>query len=412
MDRSTHWVNRKRFTVYPRLIAATLLVRSIVWVLLSKNMVDPATGIPLGSDFITFWAASHLGLAGHPVDAYNISLLFKAEKFAIPALGRVCVWFYPPPFYLVILPLAMLPYLTAYWVFVLSTLACYVVVFRRIIHTSGAMWCLAGFSGLWMNILYGQNAFMTAALAGAALLCLEERPALAGVFIGLLAVKPHLALLFPVALIAIRAWRALAAAAVTVVTFTAISTAVFGTATLKACLGSLRYARILLQNGFLPWSKMPTIFAFLRLLGVPVMAAYIVHAAVAIGAVLAVWRTWRRCTDWQLRGAVLMTATFLISPYLFDYDLAWLAFPIAWLALVGYRNGWLRGEREVLVLSWVLPLIMSPIANKISVQIGPFALAALLWMIMRRAGTAFMTASAAIHDPASGPERVLSTAVQ
>jgi hypothetical protein len=411
MDPKTHWLNRKRFIVYPRLIVGTLVVMSVVWILLSKNMVDPK-GKPLGYDFITFWAASHVGLAGHPVDAYDFRLLFKAEKLAVPASNGVFVWYYPPPYYLVILPLALLPYLTAYWVFVLSTLTCYVMVFRRIVHNSTAMWCLAAFSGLWMNLFHGQNAFLTAALAGMALLLLEERPALAGVFIGLLAIKPHLALLFPVALIAIRAWRAFITAAATALTFTAISTAVFGIATLKACLGSLGYARIFLENGFLPWVKMPTIFAFLRLLGVPVMAAYIVHAAVAAGAVLAIWRTWRRCSDWQLRGAALMTATFLISPYLFDYDLAWLAFPIAWLALAGHRNGWLRGEREVLVLSWALPLIMSPIATKISVQIGPFVLAALLWMIMRRAGTAFMIASAAIHDPVSRPERSLSIAVQ
>lgn len=411
MDRSTHWLNRKRFIVYPRLIVGTLILMSVVWVLRSKDMVDPK-GKPLGYDFITFWAASHVGLAGHAVDAYDFRLLFKVEKLAVPASNGVFVWYYPPTYFLIILPLALLPYLTAYWVFVLSTLTCYVMVFRRIAHDSTAMWCLAAFSGAWMNLFHGQNAFLTAALAGMALLSLEERPALAGVFIGLLAIKPHLALLFPVALIAIRAWRTFFAAAATTLTFTAISTAVVGMASLKACLGSLSYARIFLQNGFLPWVKMPTVFAFLRLLGVPVMAAYIVHAAVAAGAVLAVWRTWRGCSDWQLRGAALMTATFLISPYLFDYDLAWLAFPIAWLALIGYRNGWLRGEREVLVLSWVLPLIMSPIATKTSVQVGPFVLATLLWMIMRRAGTAFMIAPPAIREPVSQAESPLSIAIQ
>lgn len=397
MDGSTHWLTRKRLTVYPRMIVVILVVTGIAWVLLSKNMVD-LKGKPLGYDFITFWAASHVGLAGHSVDAYNIPLLFKAEQLAVPASNRIFVWYYPPPFYLIILPLALLPYLAAYGVFMLSTLACYLVVFRRIVQNRTAMWCLAGFSGLWMNFFHGQNAFLTAAFAGAALLCLEERPALAGVFIGLLAIKPHLALLFPVALIAIRAWRAFLAAAVTTVAFTTIGTAVFGVGTLEACLGSLRYARIFLEDGSLPWSKMPTMFAFLRLLGAPVMAAYLVHGIVAAAAVLAVWRTWRRCGDWQLRGAILMTATFLISPYMFDYDLAWLAFPIAWMALAGYKNGWLRGEREILVLAWALPLLMSPIANATFVQTGPFVLIALVWAIMRRAGTAFWMAPAEVHE--------------
>src|SRR5690242_518937 len=161
MDGNPHWLNRKRFIVYPRLIVGTILVFSVVWILLSKNMVDPK-GKPLGYDFITFWAASHVGLAGHPVDAYNFILLFKAEKIAVPASNAVFVWYYPPTFYLLILPLALMPYLTAYWVFMLSTLACYVTVFRRVVHDSKAMWCLAAFGGLWMNLFHGQNAFLTA----------------------------------------------------------------------------------------------------------------------------------------------------------------------------------------------------------------------------------------------------------
>ena len=83
-----------------------------------------------------------------------------------------------------------------------------------------------------------------------------------------------------------------------------------------------------------------------------------------------------------------MTATFLISPYVFDYDLVWLAFPIAWLALIGLREGWLPGEREVLVAAWISPLLMAPLATAFSVQIGPFVLGALLWVMVRRAGTA------------------------
>jgi hypothetical protein len=294
----------------------------------------------------------------------------------------------------------------------ISTLSGYLLVLRRIVRNDTAMWCLAAFSGLWLNLFHGQNAFLTAALAGAALLSLERRPILAGVFIGLLAIKPHLALLFPVALIAIGAWRTLLAAAVTGTTFIAVGTAVLGIATLKACLASISYARLFLENGYLPWSKMPTVFAFLRLLRMPVAGAYILHALVSAVAVLAVWRVWRGSCDCQLRGAALMTATFLISPYVFDYDLAWLAFPIAWLALAGLRDGWLRGEREVLVAAWILPLLMNPIAKATSVQIAPFVLGAMLWMTMRRAGTAFVTGHKQSQFLKARRDISFSTAVQ
>ncbi|MGB8843046.1 MAG: hypothetical protein WCC64_18480 [Aliidongia sp.] len=119
--------------------------------------------------------------------------------------------------------------------------------------------------------------------------------------------------------------------------------------------------------------------------GVPVAVATTAQGAVAVGAAVIVWRLWRRCRDWPLRGAALMVATFLASPYAVDYDLAWLAFPIAWLALDGLRHGWLRFDREILVAAWALPLALAPIALVVSVPTGPFVLGALLWAIDRRA---------------------------
>jgi hypothetical protein len=208
---------------------------------------------------------------------------------------------------------------------------------------------------------------------------------LAGVFIGLVTLKPHLALLFPVALVAIGAWRALASAAVTAAAFVGLGTAVLGKATLQAFLKDLPDARMYVETGAAPWSKMPTVFSFFRTLGVPVSGAYVAHIAVALVAVAAVWYVWRRSGDWQLRSAALMAATCLVSPYLFDYDLAWLAFPIAWLAVIGMRNGWLPGEREVLVLAWLLPMLMAPVTAVVVVQPGPFVLGALLWVVVRRA---------------------------
>jgi len=80
-----------------------------------------------------------------------------------------------------------------------------------------------------------------------------------------------------------------------------------------------------------------------------------------------------------------MTGTFLISPYIMVYDLAWLAFPIAWLALAGQRSGWLRGERQILVAAWLLPLLMASVATSLHLRLGPWVLGALLWTAIRRA---------------------------
>ena len=383
VNGNKHWLNFGRLSLYSRLMFIFFLGLFITSIIFLENMMSG--GQPFGHDFIQFWAASYLGLAGHAQDAYSTQLLLKATQVAIPTSKTVFTWSYPPSFYLMILPLALLPYMLAYSAFILSTLGGYILVLRRIVRGNTAMWCLAGFSGLGLNIIQGQNAFLTAALTGAALLNLERRPVLAGIFIGLLSIKPHLALLFPVALIAIGAWRTFITAAITALTLTAIGTTILGVSTLKAFLANFAYVRILLEGGGFPWSKMPTGFVFLRMLHMPVTGAYLIHAIVSVGAAIVVWRVWRSCQDWQLRGATLMTATFLISPYVFDYDLAWLAFPIAWLALAGLRDGWLRGEREVLVVAWMLPILVNPIAIFLGLQLGPLVLGGLLWITVRRA---------------------------
>jgi len=398
MSQGGHWLNRERLTAYPRIFLTLYLLVAVAWVCLSKNGVD-LKGTPLGADFITYWAASHLGLSGRPEAAYDVLALSQAERLAVPASHSVFAWYYPPPFYLLVLPLALLPYLLAYFAFMLTTLACYVLALRRIIAGRIAWWCLAASAGVWVNLSQGQNGFLTAAVAGTALLSLERRPVLAGVLIGMLAIKPHLALLFPVALLAVGAWRTFWVAGAVAAALMGLGTAVLGVATLEACLASLDLARRLLEAGALPWYKMPTVFAFLRMLGVPSALAYAGHAMLAVAATAAVWIVWRRSQSWALRNAALMTATLMISPYLFDYDLAWLAFPIAWLTVAGLRDGWLRGEREVLVAAWLLPVLVAPLAKLAAIPVGPLVLAALLWTVVRRAGVSGVSGVSGLWQP-------------
>lgn len=354
-----------------------------------STVVNPG-GYSLAFGFSVFWAASYLALSGHAQDAYEIARLSGVVQVIVPTLQGFYGWFYPPAFYLLVLPFSLLPYLSAYLVFMMSTLLGYVVVVRHIIKGKEVMWCLAAFPGVWVEFFTGQNGFLTAALAGAALLALERRPWLAGALIGMLVIKPHLALLFPVALIAIGAWRTIFAAAVVAVALTFISTAILGTGTFEAWLYSIRIARASLENGAFPLSKMPTVFALLRLWGASVMVAYAGQALSAAIALISVWRVWRQTVSWPLRNAALMTAALLTSPYLYYYDLAWLALPIAWLTTVGLKEGWLRGEREVLLVVWLLPLVMLAglLAGQLMwVQMGPLVLLALLWIILRRVRT-------------------------
>ena len=63
---------------------------------------------------------------------------------------------------------------------------------------------------------------------------------------------------------------------------------------------------------------------------------------------------------------------------------AWLALFIAWYTRLALRRGWLKWEREMLVLAWLLPLLTLPAYGLIRVQLAPFVLLALLLMVLRR----------------------------
>ncbi|NDU92095.1 MAG: DUF2029 domain-containing protein [Ferrovum sp.] len=352
-------------------------------------MVEPKEYTPI-LDFTVFWSASQLALTGQAAEAYDSARLDKVVKSVAPDEGGKPPngWFYPPTFLLMMLPLGLLSYYQAYLIFILLTLGGYVAVVQRIFRGPDALLCLVAFPGVWVNLLFSQNGFLTAALAGTALINLERRPILAGVFIGILSIKPHLALLFPVALIAISAWRTFFTAVAVAALCLMVSLAALGTDTFMAWWHSMGLARQLLEtaggHGF--FTAVPSTFGFLRLSGTSVTTAYIGQAVVALVAMAILWKIWRSCNSRPLRGASFVTATLLTSPYLLIYDLAWLALPIAWLAKLGIEGGWLRGERELLIVVWMLPILTFQIARILPLQIGPLVLLLLLWMLWRRVG--------------------------
>jgi len=370
-----------------RLAWATAVVLYIVaaagWIARSRQLV--AQGLePVGHDFLAFWSASHVALHQAPADAYSAAAIVAAHQLAYPALSGYFPWIYPPTFLLVVLPLALLPHLVAYAAFVAATFAAYVAALRRIAPTAAAAMLIAAAPATFANATHGQNGFLTAALLGAAALLLDRRPALAGVAIGLLAYKPHWALLLPVALAASGRWRTFAAAAATAAGFLLASAAVLGLGTFDGFWRILPLMRRVTEDGLIPWSYMPTVFSAVRLGGGGVAAAYAAQAAAAAAAVAAVAWLWRRPAPSGLQWAGTIAATVLATPYLFDYDLAAMGIALALVIREGWRTGFLDGERAVLLLVWLVPLVGTLLAETTAVQAGPAAMAAFLALVVRR----------------------------
>ncbi|HKW55641.1 MAG TPA: hypothetical protein VJO12_18270, partial [Stellaceae bacterium] len=70
-------------------------------------------GSAIGRDFVAPWSASALALAGHPAAAYDQAAFRAAETETIGTPVPFIAWFYLPSFLLLVLPLALLPYLAA-----------------------------------------------------------------------------------------------------------------------------------------------------------------------------------------------------------------------------------------------------------------------------------------------------------
>jgi hypothetical protein len=379
------WLNGARLWAYPRIVLALYVLLAAGWFVLSKNLLD-SSGKPLGYDFIAFWTASDLALQGRAIEAYDPEKIFAAAEAAVPGVKYLFAWHYPPVFHLAVLPLALLPYLWAYAVWAAATLALYLGVLRRLAPGRYTIWLLLAFPAAFLNLMHGQNGFVTAALLAAACMNLEKRPALAGLFIGLLCYKPQLGLLIPLVLIAGRHWTAFFSAAVTTLAVCGLSTLVFGFENWMAFWSNLPAQQHNLEAGLLYLYKMPTAFAATRLLGGGVTLAYVLQIAIGLGvAGLTIHAWYRRAGTFELRAALLAVALVLISPYAYDYDMVVLALPIALLAADGLKNGWAPGMRTMLVAVWAAPLVLPMLAEHAKLQLMPALLLAFFAMIYRQA---------------------------
>jgi hypothetical protein len=378
-----HWLSGKRLVLYPSALCLLYLSLAALMLVRFPHGID-SRGNTLRPDFIVFWAASHQALTGDPQGAYDLDTIARTERLTIKGFEAKGRWVYPPTFYLMVLPLALLPFFWSYLAFTVSTFLAYIVVLRKIAAAPLALMPILGFPAVCINFVQGQNGFLIAALLGGALLLLQDRPVWAGFLIGLMTIKPQTGVLLPLVLLSGGHWRAFAVAALTAVAFLMISVGVLGPDTLKAFWAGL--------GGFSEWAAgnehillvSPSFFAFFHLLGLSYSAALVAHCVVALPVAAATAWIWRVCRDDALRSAALATASLLMSPYILDYDTVCLALPIAWFVRYAMRQGWRKGEREMLLLAWLLPALLVLIHHFIGVQFSPFIVLGLFLMILLR----------------------------
>ncbi len=392
----TYFLDRSRLFVYSWGVIFVFLFLSVK-LIIGSNFVSPQGYYTL-IDFRALWSAAYLAVSGRAADAYDPNILNQICWSLDPYIRMVntgmydpatipvrLYWLYPPTYLLVVAPLGLLPLTYSCILYLMGSFVGYLAVLKKFVPNNSVLLALIAFPAVWSNFRLGQNGYLITTLFGLALLLLPKSPRLAGIFIGALCIKPHLALMFPVALLAIGAWSTILIAFVSGLIFIAASVYFLGFNAWEGWFNSLRMARLILETYPFHWNFSPSVFALMRLSGAPLSLAYSAHFIVAILVASAVWKVWRTYSSWRIRQSILVLASILASPYMMDYDLTLLALPIALIANEGIEYGWMPSERQILMMLWALPMLMVFLSFYTSIQVGPIVLLLAIVFLMRRA---------------------------
>jgi len=307
-------------------------------------------------DFVAFWAAAKLVLAGAPLAVFDIDALTAAQQLG-PEIERRLYWFYPPHWLLAMTPFGALPFSAGLVLFSGLSAAAFVLALRgerRLPHGLGALTLAA--PAMVLTLMIGNTAVLLAALLVAALRAESQGRAMrAGLLIACMTVKPSIGILIPIALVAGRAWATILWAALGSVALVALGTLAFGVEYWPRFFAQLQFALDLVAEGKLGLVRMTTWFAWLRGIGVTHADALTVQYVVSGGLATTVALVWAlRGLAVELKYATLALAMPLATPYGHYYEMVFALVALLFLSRAGALTG-LPG-RVVAVLIWIGPL--------------------------------------------------------
>jgi hypothetical protein len=370
------------------------------------NLFHELSGTHFGGDFVSFWNAAHRVRRGDIAAIYDPDAWDQILSNMTGALPLS--WFVYPPFTLFGLwPLGDATYNEAILVWSLVPLAFYFALIVLLAKRSGlgldanpacensrsrelAYALLIAFSLPFVgaNLYCGQTGTLVTVFFLGTAYFWPMRPVLAGICIGLLAIKPQMGLLMPFALLASGQWRVVAAAATTVLSLIVLSTMWLGTAIWTDYLRMSLLFGHFIGSGYDPIRPLALgPYVSLQAAGMPAALAGFFQVAVSIAVIAAIIQAfWRGKANERelakedgrldLRLGLLAAGTLLTTPYSLSYDTPLLMLSIIPLLARGWRDGW-----DGIELVSVTALLILPSAQPLFVgEHVPFAfLALLLW---------------------------------
>jgi hypothetical protein len=368
-------------------------------------------------DFDAFHIIAQRVWLGDLDQAYQFAKLVIMQREASGGHDSFMPWTYPPQFSLLVAPLAFIPVGVAYLLFTSATLAFFLIVLRSIAASYFVPVLITLFPAMMITLACGQNGFLTAGLIGLVCLLIEKRPIPAGLALGLMIIKPHLAVAFAAYSILTRRWTVVMTAGAVVLVSSLVCTAVFGLQIWTGLLQSVRDSAVFLERAYYPLFRMISFYAALRTAGLSAGGAFIgqaIVAALALGIiVIALYRKFP--VRWSLGLTAMVSIS--ISPYTYDYD--FLIFGIGLALLLPELQKFAReGERAVV---YIAPMIIGAYGNLQSFRVGTTltdveqlgvlsiggfvltALTALIFMILLRGARSGPAHNSALLAGSAGP---------
>lgn len=334
-----------------------------------------------GRDFVNVYTSGALANAGRLDILYDVPAYQAYQLELFGASLNAHNYSYPPVTLLYTWLFALLPYSVALIAWLGGTGMLFWRAARPYLQGAGLpAWMALAAPASLVNLWAGHYGFLIGALWLGAWSALPKRPVLAGILVGCMVVKPHLAVLAPLVLLWRREWIAILAAALTAAAAVGLSLLLFGPELWITYLTrtAMVQAAMVDDAGAFFISMMPTLMPALSLLGVPVALAGIVQAAVALGAIAALLKWLPR--DSREAGLATATATFLVLPYAFAYDMtaAGLAGLLVLRASLGSQTGWFVGAATLAALTPMIIMYLNPVSLPVAPLLLAFQLAALL----------------------------------
>jgi alpha-1,2-mannosyltransferase len=352
---------------------AIILVGTMSFLVVDGEKLLLRNGQPVFGDFIAFWSAGRAALDGFAAQVHDLALIGRYHQAAVPGVAYIAPWNSPPTFLLIAALFALLPYPAAAMAFLGVSGAIYLYAARKLVPDTRLLIFAVTLPAALYHLGTVQTGLLVAGISGLALVWLDRRPLRAGALIGLLVIKPHLAILWPFMLAFSGRWRAFAAAAASTLAIVVLAGLVFGFDAYLRFFENLGPSHDLISGQRIATPAYASLYGNLLGLGFPPGLAA-VHAASAAAAFFAACVVFVR-GDKVTAGAALCAATLLISPYLFFYDFTLLAVAAALLGaprgraeLIAYIMAW--GAGLSLAVGYIIPLPVAPLAAWLMLRVA------------------------------------------